>query len=163
MNKAPNNLSGLGGLLIKALPYFTISTFMWWALDRRNYAFWFTFGALLCLRGLFAVAEYYADYFEWSLTDKRRLHFEFTTLLRNNDFPDPSKLMHCGFLDYLRNMDRHTTNESTRAAARKALSEIHLATLNISRREERRYEAIMSEAFQDWFVETWRHPASSER
>lgn len=165
MNRSLDNQPGKGisadlgmllAYLIRAAPYLVSSALAWVVSDNSISAALAVGIALLALRGLFGITERSAEGVKWRVGEGKRLYALFLAEFHRSEFPDPSKLLHSGTLDYLARMDNHTDDPSVRVAAKEMHKNISLALHNLSEREKSRYLKVLSKAFLDWFVERWR-------
>jgi hypothetical protein len=143
-------------IIIKALAYLLPALLVWYFSDQRIVPAIATFCALLVLRGFFFISEYLSDEIDWRLNDGRRLYAFFKAEFHKSDYPDPSKMLHFLALDFLERMNVDGNDDAVRIAAKEMHRQISIMLNNLSKRDRKRYEAVLNKAFIDWFSERWR-------
>jgi hypothetical protein len=131
--------------------------------EKDRSVFWISFGCITGLRLFFYILEFVIDEVVWHLTKKPIIYAYCLKLLRSQNFPNPSKVLHHGFTDYLYRM-RHPVNEcdeTVRVVASREWDNWTLIEPHLSKRQQRRYSAVMDKAFLEWFGERWFRPGKT--
>ncbi len=118
---------------------------------------WASFGAVIVLVGIFHVSRIIADELSWRFTGRRELYESCLALLSSHNFPDPSKIFHTDFIDYLDRMKApvYCCDEAVIRVAVKELDDWEFLTPHLTDRQRKRYLLALDEALLLWFSERW--------
>jgi hypothetical protein len=157
LNQNLSEESSLIAAVIRLLPYLLLAGIVHQTAASDKTVMWMAAGVIVGFQIFVSIVAIMADEVKWRIAGMRNLREACLSFLRSHDFPNPSKIFHWGFIDYLKKVEDPATDssESVRSAAKKEVEDWELLVLHLSEKQRKRYMAVMDEALTNWFALRW--------
>ena len=143
--------------LFRYLPCCGIAWILYRLMPENHIGFAAWLVLIVLIRVFFGQLELALRTIVWRFTGHERLYNACTKLLDAHPFPNPSKMLHNGFLDYIKRIaaDDYVIDEATKLSAKRVIDEWSSVAGHLENAQRKRYLNTMHEAFLAWFTRRW--------